>query len=155
MSNTKKIREVLDPIAQSNSVLINDLVWRNENGQRILEIPIMFKDKTMDLETCNIMSGLFVEALEDVEGLEFEYFLDVCSPGAERLLNSKEEISDEIGNYIYVKLKDPKAGLFEIYGDLKKVEDDFITVEYMEKTRKKNFDIDMDNISIIRLAIKF
>lgn len=155
MSNTTKIREILTPIANSNSVLINDLIWRNENGQKFLEIPIMFEDKTMNLETCNVMSGLFVDALEDVEGLEFEYFLDVCSPGAERLLNSEQEIIDEIGNYVYVKFKNPKAGFFEIYGDLEEVDEDVIKVAYMDKTRRKTFDIDKDNISIIRLAIKF
>ena len=115
----------------------------------------MFKDGTMDLETSSLMSGLFLDALETVEGMEFEYFLDVCSPGAERLLNSDDEIEAVVGEYVYVKLQNPKAGVFEIYGDLEKNEPELITIAYMDKTRKKTFDIDKDNIKLIRLAIKF
>lgn len=155
MSNIKRLREVLEPVAMSHNVFINDLVWRNEGSMKFLEIPIMFKDGTMDLETSSLMSGLFLDALETVEGMEFEYFLDVCSPGAERLLNSDDEIEAVVGEYVYVKLQNPKAGVFEIYGDLEKNEPELITIAYMDKTRKKTFDIDKDNIKLIRLAIKF
>lgn len=155
MANLEKIRNVLVPIAAEYDIVVNDVLWRHEHNQKILEVPIMFADKTMDLETCNVMGELFSTALDNIEDLDFEYFLDVCSPGAERLLNSFEEIAAELNNYVYVKLKDPKAGFFEIYGDLIKVDKDKLTVAYMDKTRQKEFEISLDNISLIRLAIKF
>ena len=155
MANLLEIRNNLQQIANEYDIKITDILWRNENNQKILEIPIMFSDKTMDLETCNIMSGYFSSALDEMDGLNFEYYLDVCSVGAERVLNSIDEIKDKINNYVYVKLKDPKAGFFEIYGDLKEVNDKTLVVEYLEKTRVKDFEISLDNISLIRLAIKF
>lgn len=155
MSNINKIREVLDPIATENEVIINDLIWRTDNQERVLEIPIMFSNKTMDLETCGKMSSLFIDALEQVESMNFDYSIDVCSPGAERVLNSIQDMVDEIENYVYVKFVNPTAGTHEIYGTLKSVNDDEIGVEYLDKTRKKVFDIATDNIALIRLAIKF
>ena len=109
----------------------------------------------MDLETCGKLSSLFIDALEDVDSMNFDYSIDVCSPGAERLLNSKADMEDEIGSYVYVKFKNPTAGSHEIYGELKSVTDEGISIEYLEKTRKKLFELATDNIGLIRLAIKF
>lgn len=151
MSTNEKLREVLDPIAELHDITIVDIKFLNGG---IIEIPIMKSDKTMDLETSSKMGELFADALEHVEGMDYDYMLDVCSPGAERVLNNPEEIEAEVGNHVYVKLKNPKAGFFEIYGDLDEVTAESITIGYMEKTRRKTFDIDTDNISVIRLAIK-
>lgn len=151
MSTSVKLREVLEPIAAQHDITIVDIKFLQG---KVIEIPIMKSDKTMDLETSSMMGSLFADALEHVEGMDYDYMLDVCSPGAERVLNSQKEIEDELGNHVYVKLKNPKAGIFEIYGDLDEVTAESITIGYMDKTRKKTFDIDTDNISVIRLAIK-
>lgn len=155
MNSVEKIRELLVPIAEAHEIVINDLLWRNEGSHRILEIPIMFHDKSMDLETSSKMSGLFLEALECSLGSDLPYDLDVCSPGAERKLNSHAEIEDEIGSHVYVKFKNPFDGRHEIYGTLSSVDEDHIKIEYLEKTRKVNLDVATDNIGLIRLAIKF
>lgn len=151
MSTKSKLREVLEPIAKAHDITIVDVNFLNSG---IIEIPIMKSNKTMDLETSGMMADLFADALVDVEGMDYDYMLDVCSPGAERVLNGLDEIKAELNNHVYVKLKNPKAGFFEIYGDLESVSDDSITISYMEKTRRKTFDIDTDNINVIRLAIK-
>ena len=151
MSTSEKLREVLEPIAKQHDITIVDIRFLSGG---LIEIPIMKADKTMDLDTSSMMGELFADALEHVEGMDYDYMLDVCSPGAERVLNSQQEIEDEIGNHVYVKMKNPKAGFFEIYGDLDEATAESITIGYMDKTRKKRFDVDTDNIEIIRLAIK-
>lgn len=154
MSNLNTIKEVLDDVAKNYDIIVTDLVWVNQPGSRILEIPIMFRDGSMDLETCGLMSMQFVDALEDIEELDFEYSIDVCSPGAERVLNTYTEIEQALNKHVYVKLLNPKAGLHEVAGTLSEVNEEFIKIEYMEKTRKKDFEIAIDNINLIRLAVK-
>lgn len=151
MSTKEIIREVLEPVAKSHDITIVDIVFHSGS---VIEIPIMFSDKSMDLETCGMLADLFADALENVEGMNYDYMLDVCSPGAERVLNGLEDMLREIDSHVYVKLANPKAGFFEIYGDLVEVNEDKITISYMEKTRSKKMDIDTDNIGLIRLAIK-
>ena len=107
MSTKEIIREVLEPVAKSHDITIVDIVFHSGS---VIEIPIMFSDKSMDLETCGMMADLFEDALENVEGMN--------------------------------------------YGDLVEVNEDKITISYMEKTRSKKMDIDTDNIGLIRLAIK-
>lgn len=154
MSNIESIKAVLDKVAKPYNIFVTNMAWRNERNQRILEIPIMFEDGSMDLETCGIMSEKFIDALDDVKELDFEYFIDVCSPGAERVLNDYQEIKREINQHVYVKLTDPKAGFHEVVGNLSKVTEDHVEVEYMDKTRKKTMRVDTDNINLIRLAVK-
>ena len=154
MSELVKIKATLDKVAGLHDVIITDLIWRNDSGNKILEIPIMFDDGSMDLETCGLMSQHFIDALEDVDQLNFEYFIDVCSPGAERVLNTYEDIKRELNKHVYVKLANPKAGFHEIIGTLIKVNKESISVEYMDKTRKKVFEIALSNIGLIRLAVK-
>lgn len=154
MSNLQEIRAVLEEVSSPYGIIVTDLLWRNEPGQRVLEIPIMFNDGSMDLETCGIMSEQFIDALDNVEDLDYEYSIDVCSPGAERVLHTYEDMLREENNHVYVKLKDPKAGIFEIVGTLKVITKDSITIEYLVKTRKHELEIAIDNISLIRLAVK-
>ncbi|NLC54810.1 MAG: ribosome maturation factor RimP [Erysipelothrix sp.] len=154
MSNLNVVKQALEAVAKPYNIVVTNLLWRQDQGNRILEIPIMFNDGSMDLETCGLMSKYFIDALEDLEELDFEYFIDVCSPGAERVLETVADQKREIGQYVYVKFLNPKSGFHEIAGILSKVEEDHIVVEYMDKTRKKEFEIANDNINLIRLAVK-
>lgn len=154
MSNLNEIRAILDDVAKTYDIFITDLLWVNRQGENVLEIPIMFKDGSMDLETCGLMSKQFIDALEDVEVLDFDYFIDVCSPGAERVLKTQEDIKREVNQHVYVKFINPKAGMHEIAGNLSKVTDENVFIEYMDKTRKKTLEIAIDNIKLIRLAVK-
>lgn len=154
MSNINEIRAILDDVAKTYDIFITDLLWVNRQGENVLEIPIMFKDGSMDLETCGLMSKQFIDALEDVEVLDFDYFIDVCSPGAERVLKTPEDIKREVNQHVYVKLIDPKAGMHEIAGNLSEVTDENVFIDYMDKTRKKTLEIAIDNIKLIRLAVK-
>lgn len=154
MADFNEIKRILDEVAKTYDILVTDLTWRNDSGNRVLEIPIQFNDGSMDLETCGLMSKLFIDALEDLEQLDFDYYLDVCSPGAEKILSGFDDIKKSLNEYVYVKLKDPKAGIHEIVGNLTEVDEKYINIEYKEKTRNKDFKIAMDNINLIRLAVK-
>ena len=83
-----------------------------------------------------------------------EYFLEVCSPGAERELRSDEEIQHAVGEYVYVKLKNPKNGLDEVKGDLTAYENGIVYINYMAKAVKKKAEIEKENISLIRLSVR-
>ena len=66
-----------------------------------------------------------------------EYFLEVCSPGAERELRSDEEIQHAVGEYVYVKLKNPKNGLDEVKGDLTAYENGIVYINYITKAARR------------------
>ena len=73
---------------------------------------------------------------------------------AERELKTYEQIEGALHSYVYVKLKDPKKGIDQVFGDLIEVSPDHIVVAYKVKGRPKKAEIDMENISLIMTAVK-
>ena len=60
-----------------------------------------------------------------------------------------------VGEYVYAKFKNPKAGLYEVEGYLKSVDNQELEFEYLVKNIKKKIIVNYDNIQFIRLAVKF
>ncbi|WP_233511853.1 hypothetical protein [Absiella sp. AM54-8XD] len=100
------------------------------------------------------MSEKISECLDEADLISAEYFLEVCSPGAERELKDEAQIKAAIGEYVYVKLRNPKAGMDEVKGYLKSMEENEVLIEYMDKAVKRKVSIELDNISLIRLSVK-
>lgn len=153
MDQISKIKELVTSLLDEG-VKLYDVTWQNEGNSRILQIAIMHSDGTMDIDTCASMSEKISEKLDEDDFIASEYFLEVCSPGAERVLSTFEQMKDALQEYVYVKLQNPKAGLSEVKGTLNMVEETQIQLVYMDKAVKKKIEIDMDNIALIRLSVK-
>lgn len=154
MDQIQKIKELAAGILEKEDIQLYDVLWHNEGKNRILQISIMRQDGTMDIDTCADMSEKISECLDEADLISAEYFLEVCSPGAERELKDEAQIKGAIGEFVYIKLKNPKSGIDEIKGYLRAVEDNTVLMEYMDKAVKKKASIEMDNISLIRLSVK-
>lgn len=154
MDQLTKIKELISPLLEKEGIVLYDVLWQQEGKSRILQIAIMRNDGSMDIDTCAEMSEKISELLDEKDMIASEYFLEVCSPGAERELRNKEQILDAVGKFVYVKLRNPKAGLDEVKGTLTAFEDEVVYIDYMAKAVKKKIQIEMDNISMIRLSVK-
>lgn len=154
MDQLTKIKELITPLFVKEGIVLYDVLWQQEGKSRILQIAIMRKDGSMDIDTCAEMSEKVSELLDEKDLISSEYFLEVCSPGAERELRSTEQIEEAIGEFVYVKLRNPKAGLDEVKGTLTAFQNDIVYLDYMAKAVKKKVEIEMDNIAMIRLSVK-
>lgn len=154
MDNTNNVKDLIEPILNDMSLVLYDICWRNEGKTKVLQIALMHEDGTIDMDTCCEVSQRISDKLDEADSIAFEYFLEVCSPGAERELRSDEEITKAIGEYVYVKLKNPKAGIDEVKGTLVSFENRILYMDYMAKAVKKKAEIEMDNVSLIRLSVK-
>lgn len=154
MDQIQKIKELVTPILETAEIQLYEVAWHSEGKNRILQISMMRKDGSMDIDTCAEMSEKISECLDTADLISSEYFLEVCSPGAERELKDKVQIQGALGEYVYAKLKNPKAGMDEVKGYLKAVEEETVLIEYMDKAVKKKVSLDMDNLALIRLSVK-
>ncbi len=154
MENTEKIKAVMEPILQTESLKLYEIGWRKEGSMSVLQVAIMREDGSMDIDTCAHISELLSQRLDEMDLISHEYFLEVCSPGAERELRSEQDIVHAIGEYVYIKYRDPKAGRNELYGTLEAVDETVLHLTYMDKNIKRKIDVDKDNIAIIRMAVK-
>ena len=154
MENTKNIEMVIEPILQKMNLHLYEIGWHKENQMTILRVALMKDDGTIDIDTCAAVSEQISEVLDERDLIAHEYFLEVCSPGAERELKSDADIRSALNEHVYVKYKNPKAGRSEITGTLLYADDQVLEISYMDKAVKRQAKIERGNIALIRLAVK-
>lgn len=154
MNQEAKIKEALLPLLEAQKVTIYDIVWMREGKHKILQISIERNDGSVDVDLCANMAEIISEKLDEIDVIENEYMLEVCSPGAERKLRNENEIKNAVGKYVYAKFKNPVGKLNDVKGTLLSVSENVCCIEYMDKTFKRQVNVQIDNCSLIRLAVK-
>ena len=114
------------------------------------------EDGSMDFETAEVISSLVSAKLDELDPIEHEYILDVCSPGAERPIRNKDEFIANLNRYITVYLTNKDENNKDSYtGDLLEVNGDYIVISYKDKTRVKQVNVKFENVKKAHVAIKF
>lgn len=105
-----------------------DVEYAKEGKDYYLRV---FIDKAdgIDLNDCEKVSDGINELLDEADYIKEQYFLEVSSPGIERILRKDEHLDANIGNKIELKLFKPINKEKSIIGILKEYDKDFITVE--------------------------
>ncbi len=150
----EKLKKVLEPEIVKEGLILYKLAFTSETGQKTLQVMVCHEDYSLDLDTCEKISDKLSQILDKEDLLPDSYYLDVCSPGAERELLNDQMILAAIDQYVHLELKDPKAGIDTIEGYLRKFADNELTIEYKDKTRTKQLTVEQNNLRLIRLAVK-
>lgn len=119
----------------------------HKKKDNILEVLI---DESLDLDGISRLSELISGFMDKYDKDFDEYLLDVSCAGCERRIRNEDELRRAVGEYVHIKTRE-----FEEDGYLKSFENGKVTVEYMDKTRKKAVTVNYDDIKMIRYAVKF
>lgn len=156
MSIKEKVLDLAKPIAKELDYQLVDVDYVKEGKNWFLR---MYIDQPggVSLDDCTAFSEKMSEALDQKPDnfIPQAYYLEVSSPGAERPLNTPEDLEGAVGDYIYVKLYQMIGPDNAFEGHLKEVNDESIIMTVKVKTRTKDVEIKRDNISKARLAIEF
>jgi len=155
MKLLNKIKEMIEPILQSNDVYLDDIEYVQDKGEWYLRIFVEKNEGFLDMDTCVAVSEQISQKLDEEDPIKGEYYLEVSSPGVEKPLKTFEQVKSSIGKYVYAKFYNPIAGLDEVEGFINSIEDETIEFEYLVKNIKKKVKIEYNNIKFIRLAVKF
>lgn len=155
-SVVETVTDLVTPILQDHDFYLYDLEFVKEGKSWYLRVYID-KDGGITLEDCALVSDELSEALDNVEPdpIPQAYFLEVSSPGAERLLKKEEDYQRAIDHYIHISLYQQINGQKVYEGTLTQLSDKEITLDYLDKTRHRQITIDRQKIAQARLAIKF
>lgn len=151
-SIVKTTEELVRPILDKNNFELVDIEYVKEGPDWFLRVYID-KEGGINIDECGQVSTELSDKLDDVDMIKENYFLEVSSPGVERPLKSKADFEKYIGKHVYVSLYAPIEDEKEFTGTLLSFTNDIVTVEYKEKTRKKQVDIPFDKIANARLAV--
>ena len=125
-----------------------DVEYAKEGRDHYLRIFIDKKDG-IDLNDCENVSDEINELLDDADYIKEQYFLEVSSPGIERILRKEKHFKDNLGNVVEIKLFKPLNKEKKIIGNLKDFNKEFITVQ------SDNEEIQIDRKKIAQVKIVY
>ena len=121
------------------------------SGKEELNIQIMAEDKnkSMVIEDCKMLSNIIVDEIDLSDDFNYEYVLEVSSPGIDRPLTCEEDFDFWVGNKVFVKLKKPINKTKKITGILKGIFNNNIKLEDINGDNV--LEIEVDNIRDINI----
>ena len=124
-----KIEELVKDTIEQLGYNLYDVEYVKEGKDYYLKIYID-SNNGIDLDDCEKVSNGINDLLDKADYIKEAYFLEVSSPGIERVLRKDEHFQNEIGNKVQVKLfkKDEKGKKLYI-GILKKYDQNNLTIE--------------------------
>lgn len=141
----EKVTTLLKEKINSLGYDLYDVEYVKEGKDYFLRIYID-NEAGIDLNDCEKVSNGISDMLDEVDYIKEQYFLEVSSPGIERILRKEEHLSQNIGNMVEIKLFKPIEKQKQYIGELI----DFNTDKIDIKIQGNITSIDRKNISQIK-----
>lgn len=129
-----------------------DVLYIKEGKNYTLRI-VIDKEDGIDLEDCEKVNNAITDLLDDEDLIKEQYFLEVSSPGIERILRKDWQLKKFIGSNVEVNMfKKDENNKKEYIGILKEVSEDELILEI---ETEENIKIDRKNISQVKTVYEF
>ena len=118
-----------------------DVKYEKEGKNYFLRI-FIDKEDGIDLNDCEKVNNAIMELLDEADYIKEQYFLEVSSPGIERIIRKDKHLEKEIGKQIEIKLfKKDERNQKEYQGVLIKYDKETITIDAEEEISINRKDI--------------
>ena len=108
----EKVENLVEPKVQELGYTLYDVEYVKEGKDYYLRIYID-KDTGISLEDCELVSNNLNEILDQADYIKEQYFLEVSSPGVERVLKKDKHLRNNIGAKVQVKLNKPSLSFYK------------------------------------------
>ncbi|AXQ79310.1 ribosome maturation factor RimP [Streptococcus chenjunshii] len=151
----ERVTEQIAPVIEAPFVLV-DVEYEKKGGDYILSI-LVDKPGGITVEDTAELTDIISPLLDTIKPDPFpdQYLLEVSSPGLERPLKTAASLTEAVGSYISVSLYKPIDKMKHFEGDLLAFDGQELTLEFMDKGRKKTVVIPYQTVAKARLAVKF
>ena len=134
----EKVEILLKPIIEEIGYDLYDVEYVKEGKNYFLRI-FIDKPEGIDLSDCEKVNDAINDKLDEADYIKEQYFLEVSSPGVERILKKEKHLEQNIGKEIHVKLfKKDKDGNKEYQGILKNFNQEIIEIDDNIQIERKN-----------------
>ncbi len=148
----EKVESLIKEKIQGLGYELYDVQYAKEGKDYFLRVFIDKKDG-IDLNDCEKVSNEINPLLDEKDFIKEMYFLEVSSPGIERVLRKDEHLKDSIGKEIEVKLFKPIEKQKEFVGTLEDYNEEKIILGLEENEEK--IEIERKNISLMKLKFNW
>lgn len=144
----EKVENLLKSKIEELGYKLYDVQYAKEGKDYFLRI-FIDKETGIDLNDCEKVSDNINSLLDEAEYIKEQYFLEVSSPGIERVLRKDEHLQSSIGKEIELRLFKPFEGKKELVGILEEFNNEQININETATNEIKQ--IDRKNISVMKL----
>ena len=130
----EKVEKLLTPIIENVGYELYDVEYAKEGKDYFLRV-FIDKEGGIDLDDCQKVNDGINDMLDDADYIKEQYFLEISSPGIERVLRKDEHLQNAIGEEIEISLFKPVDGKKEYSGFLKGFNKEKIMTEDIELLR--------------------
>lgn len=142
----EKVEILLKPIIEKEGYKLYDVEYTKEGKNYFLRI-FIDSEKGIDLNDCEKVNNAITDILDEENYTKEQYFLEVSSPGIERILRKDIHLQQNIGQLINVRLfKKDERGIKEYLGKLIGFDESNIEIEQEEN----KIQIERKNIAQIK-----
>ena len=132
----ERVEELLKDKIENVGYSLYDVEYSKEGQNYYLRI-FIDSPKGIDLNDCEKVSNEINELLDQADYIKEQYFLEVSSPGVERILRKDSHLAQNIGKQVEAKLyKKDENGNKNYIGELKAFDNDTITIDELKFDRK-------------------
>ena len=141
----ERVEGLISKTVEELGYTLYDVQYAKEGKDYFLRVFIDSK-KGIDLEDCEKVSNGINDLLDTADYIKEQYFLEVSSPGVERVLRKDKHLEENLGEEVEIKLFKPLEGKKEFIGTLKSFDSNNIEIE-----EESIISIERKNISLIKL----
>ena len=147
----EKIEELVKDRIENIGYELYDVLYLKEGTSKILRI-VIDNEKGISIDDCEKVNNEIKDIIDKADLIEEQYFLEVSSPGIERLLRKDWQLKKFIGEEVEIKLfKKDDTGKKSHIGNLINVLDDVLEIETNENRKLK---LDRKSISQVKTIYK-
>ena len=131
-SVVEMVTEIVQPFLEKHNFELYDIEFIKEDGERYLRVYID-KEPTVGFEDIELVSKFLSDELDRTDPIKESYYLEVSSPGAERLLKKDADFKKYQGHKVEVQSIRPLDGLNRYIGRLVSKDETNLVLELRPK----------------------
>lgn len=145
-----KVTVLIEDIINNLGYDLYDVYYVKEGPDYFLRI-VIDNEEGINLDDCEKVNNAINDVLDEADYIKEQYFLEVSSPGLERVLRKDKHFQSQIGNEIVLKLFKAIDKQKEIQGILKEYNDNNLVIE----NENKILTIEKSNISVAKTVFEW
>mgnify|MGYP000860136766 FL=1 len=139
------------PVVEDLNCELVDVEYKKEVSQWYLRIYIDKQPDGVTVEDCQELSERVGKLLDESDPIPHSYFLEVSSPGLDRILKKDADFERYKGSRVDVSLYRSRKGIKKFTGELIGWKDDQLVIRDQEKV----YSFPRSEVAVVRLSIEF
>ena len=141
----EKVQKLVENRINELGYELYDVEYVKEGKNYYLRI-FIDSEKGIDLDDCEKVNDGIMDLLDEADYIKEQYFLEISSPGIERVLRKDKHLETSIGLEVEANLFEKVDNKKKIDGILKKFDDENIIIE----SQGNDIEIARKNISLLK-----